>query len=335
MPDKPSRPVRERQPDTQTCRGAGDTDGMRAAGIRTFGGPIEQLDLPEPPRPGTDGVLVEVRGAGIGNWDDLVRTGAWDVGIRPPMALGVEAAGVVVAVGSGVSRFAVGDEVLVHSTPLRYQGAWAERFLAPEAHVAAKPPTLSWSEAALLPVPLLTANRVVSQIVAPTGGDVLVHGAGGVTGGLVVVLAAQAGHRVIATCSPASTDRVRRYGAAETVDYEAASWMADLRASYPRGFAAVIVAVRGASASVLALVADGGQLITITGDPPPSERGITIRNEYVAPDGPSLGSAATVVARLGVTIPVAETVGLAEVGGALQRVSSAASGGGRVVDPRR
>jgi NADPH:quinone reductase-like Zn-dependent oxidoreductase len=327
--------VREARPDDQACRGRGDTDGMRAAGIRTFGGPIEQLDLPEPPRPGTDGVLVEIRGAGIGNWDDLVRTGAWDIGIRPPMALGVEAAGIVGAVGSGVSRFAVGDEVLVHSTPLRYQGAWAERFLAPEAHVAAKPPTLSWSEAALLPVPLLTAARVVSQIVAPTAADVLVHGAGGVTGGLVVVLAAQAGHRVIATCSSASVDRVRRYGAAETVDYESGSWMANLRGSFPRGFAAVIVAVRGTSASLLPLVADGGQLITITGDPPPSERGIAIRNEYVAPDGPSLGSAANVVARLGVTIPLAETVGLAEVGGALQRVSSAEGGGGRVVDPRR
>jgi hypothetical protein len=46
--------------------------------------------------------------------------------------------------------------VLVHSTPLLYQGAWAERFLAPEAHVAAKPSTLSWGEAALLPVPLLS-----------------------------------------------------------------------------------------------------------------------------------------------------------------------------------
>ena len=308
---------------------------MRAAGIRTFGGPIEQLDLPEPPAPGSDGVVVEVRGAGIANWDDLVRTGAWDVGIRPPMALGVEAAGVVVAVGSGVSRFAEGDEVLVHSTPLRYQGAWAERFLAPEGHVAAKPSTLSWSEAALLPVPLLTAARVVAQIATPARGEVLVHGAGGVTGGLIVVIAAQAGHRVIATCSPASTERVRRYGAVETFDYEAPSWQADLHAAFPRGLAAVIVAVRDASAALLPLVADGGQLITITGDPPPTERGIAIRNEYVAPDGPGLESAAEVVARLGVTIPVAETIGLAEVGAALRGVASAAGGGGRVLDPRR
>ncbi len=113
------------------------------------------------------------------------------------------------------------------------------------------------------------------------------------------------------------------------------AWQADLHTSFPRGFAAVIVAVRGASAAVLPLVSDGGQLITITGDPPPTERGITIRNEYVAPDGPSLESAANVVARLQVTIPVAETVGFAQVGGALWRVAGGASGGGRVLDPRR
>jgi NADPH:quinone reductase-like Zn-dependent oxidoreductase len=308
---------------------------MRAAGIRSFDGPVERLDLPEPPEPGRGDVLIEVRRAGIGNWDDLVRTGAWDVGIRPPMALGVEAAGVLRAMGPGVNRFAEGDEVLVHSTPLRDQGAWAERFLAPEAHLAAKPSALEWSDAALLPVPLLTASRVVAQLAAPATDEMLVHGGGGVTGGILVVIAAQAGHRVVATCSPASADRVRRYGAVETIDYRSPTWQEDLRASFPRGLAVGINAVRGASAALLPLVADGGQLITITGDPPPSERGITVRNEYVAPDGPSLEAAADLVARLGVTIPIAETIGLADVGDALLRVASGAGGGGRVVDPRR
>ena len=88
------------------------------------------------------------------------------------------------------------------------------------------------------------------------------------------------------------TDRVRRYGAVETVDYRSTAWQAELRASFPRGFAAVVVAVRGASASLLALVADGGQLLTITGAPPPSVRGIAVTNEYVAPDGPMLETAA-------------------------------------------
>jgi NADPH:quinone reductase-like Zn-dependent oxidoreductase len=68
---------------------------VRAAGIRTFGAGIELLELPGPPAPGPDEVLIDVRACGIGNWDEIARAGDWDLGLRPPMALGVEAAGLV------------------------------------------------------------------------------------------------------------------------------------------------------------------------------------------------------------------------------------------------
>src|ERR1041385_3087669 len=103
---------------------------MRAAGIRAVGGPVEQLDLPPPPEPAGDEVLIEARTAGVANWDDLVRTGDWDVGLEPPMALGVAAAGVVRAGGRAQTRFVPGAEVLVHSAPIRDQGTWAEWHLA-------------------------------------------------------------------------------------------------------------------------------------------------------------------------------------------------------------
>src|SRR5215471_7954737 len=129
---------------------------MRSAGITELGGPGQALDLPDPAGPEPDGVLIEVRAAGVANWDDIVRTGGWDVGASPPMALGVEASGVVRAVGSAVSRFRPGDEVLTHAVPLR-QGTWAQLFLAPEEQVARKPPGLSFDVAGVLPVPALTA----------------------------------------------------------------------------------------------------------------------------------------------------------------------------------
>ena len=80
-----------------------------------------------------------MRAAGVGNWDEIVRVGDWDVGRRPPLALGVEAAGVVAAVGEDVTSLAPGDEVLTHPLPLRHQGAWAEWLVAPAALVAPKP----------------------------------------------------------------------------------------------------------------------------------------------------------------------------------------------------
>src|SRR5437667_107671 len=97
---------------------------MLAAGIQTFGGEVRILDLPAPARPAPDEVVISVHAAGVGNWDEIVRVGDWDVGRRPPLALGVEAAGVVAAVGEDVTSLAPGDEVLTHPVPLRHQGAW-------------------------------------------------------------------------------------------------------------------------------------------------------------------------------------------------------------------
>jgi NADPH:quinone reductase-like Zn-dependent oxidoreductase len=250
------------------------------------------------------------------------------------MALGVEAAGIVLAVGPAVTRFSAGDAVLVHSAPLRYQGAWAAQFLAGEADVAAKPALLDWAAGAALPVPLLTAAQVVSNLGCLPPGVVLVHGAGGLTGGLLVVMASQAGWRVIATASPTSWDRVRGYGAAELVDHRLPTWRTTVRASYPRGVTAAINAVRGAAASLVPLVADGGCLTTITGDPPPSERGIGVTNAYVAPDGPGLEAGADLVARMRLDIQIAGIYGLAEAADALRLVAEG-SGGTRVLDPHR
>ena len=109
---------------------------MQAAGIDAFGGEVRVLKLAAPASPGPDEVVISVRTAGVGNWDEFVRVGNWDVGRRPPLALGVEAAGVVAAVGEDVTSLAPGDEVLTHPLPLRHQGAWAEWLVAPAALVA-------------------------------------------------------------------------------------------------------------------------------------------------------------------------------------------------------
>ena len=66
---------------------------MQVAGIRQAGARVELIDVGEPRSLAGDEVLLEVMAAGVGNWDEFVRTGGWDVGARPPMALGVEAAG--------------------------------------------------------------------------------------------------------------------------------------------------------------------------------------------------------------------------------------------------
>ena len=167
---------------------------MQAAGIDAFGGQVHTLELAAPASPAPDEVVISVHAAGVANWDEFVRTGDWDVGRRPPLALGVEAAGVVAAVGQDVTSLAAGDQVLTHPVPLRHQGAWAQWLLAPAALVARKPAVVGWEQAAAFPVPALTADQALTQAApAPDGQWVLVHGAGGVTGGLTVQLAVARG----------------------------------------------------------------------------------------------------------------------------------------------
>jgi NADPH:quinone reductase-like Zn-dependent oxidoreductase len=334
--------VTARRPATELnyilCAGpsfGGDNAAMRAAGIHALGGRVQQLELAFPPDPTGDEVLIEVRAAGIANWDDLVRTGGWEVGTAPPMALGVEAAGVIRAVGATQARFVPGDEALVHSVPLRHQGAWAEWFLAPGGHVAIKPADLDWGVAGALPVPALTASQVVTSVGCGSNDNALIHGAGGVTGGLLVALAAASGCRVVATCSPRAAGRVRHYGASEVIDYHAADWPSQaLRATAGR-FSVVINAVRGGAAALLTLVADGGRLATITGDPPQSERGIQVVNVYVAPDGSALEVAVGQLIARGVTIPIAGIYGLGDAGVALSTVVQGRAEGACVLDPTR
>lgn len=63
---------------------------MLVAGIRRTGGDVELIDVPEPRSLAQDEVLIQVRAAGVGNWDEIVRAGGWNVGCSAPMALGVE-----------------------------------------------------------------------------------------------------------------------------------------------------------------------------------------------------------------------------------------------------
>ena len=106
---------------------------MRAAGITALGEPVEIFEVDELATPAAGEVLIDVVAAGIGNWDELVRIGSWQIGGPAPMALGTEAAGTIAAAGSGVAELREGDEVMTHPLPLRRHGTWAGRVLAPAA----------------------------------------------------------------------------------------------------------------------------------------------------------------------------------------------------------
>jgi NADPH:quinone reductase-like Zn-dependent oxidoreductase len=307
---------------------------MQGAGIDAFGGEVQMLKLAAPGSPAPDELVISVRAAGAANWDEFVRVGEWDVGRKPPLALGVEAAGVVAAVGEDVTSLALGDEVLTHPLPLRHQGTWAQLLVAPATLVAPKPAAVPWETAAAFPVPALTADQALSECApSPAGEWVLVHGAGGVTGGLVVQLAVARGATVVATAGPSSESRVRDYGARIVLDYHDPDWPTRARDAAPggRGVDAAVNSAPGGAASALQAVADDGRLATITGDPPTPERGVTVADVYVEADGERLAALAEALKDGLLSLNVGARFALADAATALQGAVAGRAGGATVL----
>lgn len=301
---------------------------MRTAGIERFGDEVRERSLPDPPPPGPGEALISVRAAGVSPWDDLVRLGSWEVGLRPPAALGVEAAGTVAAVGADGGGWAVGDEVMTHPVPVLEQGCWSELLLARTDLLAAKPAAVSWEEAAVFPVPALTADQALRAAMGDSlGGRLLVHGAGGVTGQLTAALAAVSGVEVAATAGPRSAERLRELGIGAVFDYHEDDWPQAVREwAGGDGVAAAINAAPGGEQAALSALADGGRLATITGAPPPPERGVTIADVYVEAAGARLGRMAERLGKGELTISVGGTYGLEEGAEALHKAVDGVGG---------
>ncbi|MET1059370.1 MAG: NAD(P)-dependent alcohol dehydrogenase [Nocardioides sp.] len=205
---------------------------MKAVVQHRYGG-VEQLRIAdlEAPEAAAGEVLVRVRAAGVERGTVHLMTGLPLVGrvvlgLRRPRCPvpGRELAGVVEAVGEGVTRFAVGDEVMGVPAPVLKSGsghgALAELTRAVADGLVTKPAALSFAEAAAVPVSASTALQAVRDHGRVRAGQrVLVSGASGGVGTYAVQLATSYGAEVTAVCGPAKHDLVRALGAVEVLDY--------------------------------------------------------------------------------------------------------------------
>lgn len=216
---------------------------MKALVFKRYGTPdqIAFTDLPRPsPKP--DEILVQVHAAGLNPIDNVIPKGTFKPILRfsLPAVLGSDLAGVVVEVGSRVTRFKPGDEVFASIFDLG-EGALAEFARVPETAAALKPVTLSLVEAASIPMVGLTSWQALKERARLRPGQkvFIPAGAGGI-GTFAIQLAKYLGAKVGTTTSSGNADLVRSLGADEVVDYNKQQFEDVLR-----DYDAVLGTVRG------------------------------------------------------------------------------------------
>jgi NADPH:quinone reductase-like Zn-dependent oxidoreductase len=196
---------------------------MQAWFIRSYGGPdaFEMGDMPEP-TVGPRDVLVQVRSASVNPIDIRVSQGQLKrlVPYAFPLLMGTDLAGVVIALGREVSRFAVGDAVYARPNRLRI-GSFAQRIAVHEDEAAHMPRSLGFADAASLPLVALTSRQAMVDIAGiRPGHKVLIHAGAGGIGTFAIQYAKHLGAHVAATASEPKHALLRSLGADEVVDYK-------------------------------------------------------------------------------------------------------------------
>jgi NADPH:quinone reductase len=240
---------------------------MRAVVVTAYGATPAVAEVPTP-QPGAGQVLIKLSAAGMNPMDRTLASGDW----RPmpatfPMVLGADGAGVVERVGDGSSRFVAGQSVFgqLLIPPLGSAGTYAEYVAVTEdAPLALVPDGLDLVVASSLPTAGMSGLSLVELLGPLADKTVLIVGAGGGVGAFATQFAVDAGARVIANVHERAADRMRSYGAAETIDHTAVNLEDAVRKAHPDGIDVLLdlVSDKDGFAKLAGLVRPGGTAVT-------------------------------------------------------------------------
>ncbi len=273
---------------------------MKAVYYESHGGPeVLQLGELPIPEPGDDQVLVEVAAAAVNPIDRRLRAGELQEYITRtfPVVPGWDLAGRIVKVGRDVSGWQVGDEVLglAFTWSIRH-GTYAEYAPISATAIAAKPASLSFVEAAALPLVTLTAWQSLHEFAnVQPGQTVLIQAGAGGVGSVAIPIAKHLGATVYTTASAGNADYVRGLGADHVIDYTATDYVQVITEQVPQGLDMVLETILSDATieAAVHLVKTGGTIAYMNNEPPdmPELAEKDVKSEFIhhRPDGDSLG----------------------------------------------
>jgi NADPH2:quinone reductase len=308
---------------------------MKAFVLPDESGSATFADIPVPD-PGTGEIRVAVKASSVNGWDTFVASGMARsfMDHRYPVVIGKDLAGVVDAVGEGVDRFAVGDEV-TGLTPVEFplgRGTYAGFVVVPaEGFTEPKPAALTFEQAGSVGMAALTALVSADAADASDGSVILIAGATGGVGSYTVQIAARRGAHVIATSLPDDDGWIRSLGASEVVDYRS-DVAGAVRAAHPDGIDALIDAVnRGDAHGALTRVVKRGGHVVSTNAAVDAEAledlGVTGTSVVAQIDPAPFARVLRMVADGGLQVPIRRTFSFEEIPEALGLVGTRSSRG--------
>jgi NADPH:quinone reductase-like Zn-dependent oxidoreductase len=299
-------------------------------------GPPEVLAFEEVarPEPIPTEIQVQVHAAGVNPVDCKTRVGKGMAGVlgEPPIRLGWDVSGTVSAVGGGVTRFKVGEEVFGMPWFPRQAGAYAEYVTAPSRHFVTKPEVLGHEEAGALPLAGLTAWQIiVDTIQLEDGADLLIHGAAGGVGHLAVQIAKARGINVIGTARAEQAEWLRELGAEQVIDYRSEKFeelVGDLDA---------VIDFTGTNGErSLPTLRPGGMLVSVPGGVPQEVLDLAEKSKrratgfLVEPDPVGLAGLCDLIERGQLRVRVDQVFELEDVAEA-HRLAESSHSGGKIV----
>jgi len=296
---------------------------MKAAAVESFGGPemLKYVDVARP-EPKENEVLIRVIAAAVNPVDAAIRAGRFKLpDAKMPLVPGMDVAGVVEKTGKAATKFKAGDAVYVYLTPEEH-GAYAEFCVAREDEVASKPKSLTFEQAASVPLAATTAwQALVDTANLGSGQTVLIHGGSGGVGSFAIQIAKARGAKVIATASTPNQDLLKQLGADQAIDYTATKFEEAVK-----DVDVVLDAVGGETlVRSLGVVKKGGIIVSIAGRTDPAEaekRGIRATTNKTQPNARTLEELAKLIDAKKITPVVSQVLPLADAAKAHEQIAS-------------